>query len=161
MTLYEWAAKHAVGWAALQELADEVLNLNPGATPEELLGKSEGAVVNAVRLEASRKGLRVWRNNVGAGYAEDGSFLRWGLANDSAQVNKILKSSDLIGLRPIVVGPHHVGRVIGQFVARECKHPGWKMPKTPSERERAQLNFINLVNALGGDAKFATDDTTL
>ena len=104
-------------------------------------------------MEASTKGLRLWRNNVGAGYDESGNFMRWGLANDSKQVNSVLKSSDLIGIRPIVIQSHMMGLIVGQFVAREIKHGDWKW--TGSEREKAQRNFINLVNSLGGDARFA------
>lgn len=157
MIFAAWAAKWRIPPAAIAELQTSVLGLD--GTPSAVAGESEAAAQSRVRLEASRKGGRLWRNNVGAGYAEDGSFMRWGLANDSAQVNKIIKSADLIGLRPVRVEQQHVGLVIGQFVSREVKAPGWRYTGTP--REVAQLNWATLVNTLGGDACFATGEGTL
>ena len=158
MIFADWAARWGVPPAALADLQVRVLGLEPAVVVTNA-GASEAATQTRVRLEASRKGGRLWRNNVGAGYAEDGSFLRWGLANDSAQVNKVIKSADLIGLRPVLIDARHVGLVIGQFVSREIKAPGWRFSGTP--REVAQLNWANIINALGGDARFATDEGTL
>jgi hypothetical protein len=120
---------------------------------------TESAAQANVRLEASQKGARLWRNNLGATTDSRGNFFRYGLANDSAAVNKTMKSSDLIGILPIVILPEHVGHIFGQFLAREMKAPGWKY--TGTEREVAQLNFINLINDLGGNAAFATGRGTI
>ena len=120
---------------------------------------SEAAVSVEVRLEASRLGIRLWRNNVGAGYMQDGSFIRWGLANESAAMNRLIKSADLIGVRPILITPAMVGRTIGQFVSREAKRAGWKWSGT--DREVAQLAWADLVNSLGGDAAFTTGPGSL
>jgi len=120
---------------------------------------SEAELQTKIRLEASQKGIRLWRNNVGAVHTAEGHFLRFGLANESAQMNKKIKSSDLIGIRPIVIQPHHVGLTIGQFVAREVKAPNWKYKAT--EREIAQQRFLELVKKLGGDAVFANSVGTL
>lgn len=120
--------------------------------PPVISGKSEAAVQTALRIAASRLGWRLWRNNVGAVWSEDGTYIRYGLANDSRQLNEKLKSSDLIGIRPVIVTPDMVGSKLGIFVAREVKHAGWKY--TGNGREVAQGNFINLVNSMGGDAKF-------
>jgi hypothetical protein len=105
-------------------------------------------------MEASAKGFRLFRNNVGAGKLENGSFLRWGLCNDSIAMNKKMKSADLIGPRPIVITPAHVGTVIGQFTSIETKRPGWKYRGT--EEEEAQLRWAEFVIAFGGYAAFAT-----
>lgn len=120
---------------------------------------SEKDVQTIIRLESSRLGFPLWRNNVGAGFLQNGSFLRWGLANDSKQVNEQMKSSDLIGLRPITIMPHHVGSKIGQFIAREVKRSDWTYTGTPEEQ--AQSRWMELVLSLGGDAGFATGEGTL
>ena len=114
MIFADWAIRWQIPPAAMADLQTRLLGLD--GTPGAVSGKSEAAVQSQVRLEASRKGGRLFRNNVGAGYAEDGAFIRWGLANDSAQVNKVIKSADLIGLRPVLIEQKHVGLVLGQPV---------------------------------------------
>lgn len=120
---------------------------------------SESGVLSDIRLEASQRGCRLWRNNVGATYTQSGQFMRFGLANDSAALNRAIKSADLIGIRPVLITSEDVGRVIGQFLSREVKHPGWKY--TATERERAQLAWAELINSLGGDACFCVGRGTL
>lgn len=158
MILADWAIRWGVPAGAIAELQSRVLGLE-GTLPAAASGTSEAAVQARVRLEASRKGCRLFRNNVGAGYSEDGSFLRWGLANDSAQVNKVMKSADLIGIRPRLITQQDVGTVIGQFLSREVKIGGWRY--TGTEREVAQLNWAHLVNTLGGDAAFCTNEGSI
>jgi hypothetical protein len=114
----------------------------------------ESNAQRAVRLAASRAGCRLWRNNVGAGKLENGSFVRWGLANESVQMNRVLKSADLIGIRPVVITAAHVGMTLGQFLSREVKHPQWSY--RGDDHERAQRAWIDLVVDLGGDAAFTT-----
>lgn len=120
---------------------------------------SEAANINAIRVEASLKGMRMFRNNVGAATMPDGSFIRFGLANDSSGLNKEIKSADLIGIRPVMIVTEHVGRIIGQFVSREVKAQDWRYSGT--DREVAQLKWAQLISSLGGDAAFATGDGTL
>ena len=158
MTLSAWAVRHAIPPAALAELR-AILTGVPDSTPTEPQDGSEAALQNLVRLEASRVGGRLWRNNNGAGALSDGSYIRWGIANDSAAVNKVCKSSDLIGIRPVVIRPEHVGHTMGVFLAREIKAPGWKYRAT--EREQAQLRFIELIVGLGGDAAFASSEGSI
>lgn len=148
--LYEWAIRHGVSAVAMHELRTMMgVTSNEGQPTEAEAGLSEGAVQNNIRLEASHKGMRLWRNNVGG---DPNGALRWGLANDSAAVNKVLASSDLIGIAPVLITPAHVGQVIGQFLAVEVKEDGWQY--TGTDRERAQFNFIKLVIAQGGRAMF-------
>jgi hypothetical protein len=158
-SLYEWAVRHGVSQPALQELMNIFVASTPDPQPQPEQPFSEAAVQNLVRLEASRLGMRIWRNNVGACMSDEGQMVRYGLANDSKTVNAVIKSSDLIGIKPVTVQPHHVGTVIGQFIAREVKHGSWVY--RGSDHERAQKKFMELVVGLGGDACFATGEGTL
>ena len=151
--LNNWAKRHGVTPEALAEL--QQLFTQPTDLPHSMTGASEAAVLNAVRLEASSIGARVFRNNSGACEDKRGRLIRYGLANDSAAMNKALKSSDLIGIRPVLITPDMVGCTIGQFVAREVKRADWKF--TATERENAQLRFLELIVSLGGDACFCND----
>ena len=157
MNLSAWALRHHVGNDALADLRREIEG-NVKNT-ESAIQLSEAGVSSRVRLEASQRGMHLFRNNVGAGYMQDGSFLRFGLANDSAPLNKRLKSADLIGIRAVLVTPAMVGTHLGQFVSRECKESGWHY--TGTEREVAQSTWAMLINSLGGDASFCTGVGTL
>jgi len=157
MNLIQWSIKWSIPLEAIEDLRREF-----GMTdtdPEHMGGESEAAIQTRIRLEATCKGGRLWRNNVGGTYTVDGGFIRYGLANDSKQMNSKIKSSDLIGLKPVAITQGHVGGVIGQFVAREVKAEGWSFSGTP--REQAQLTFLEIVVALGGDAAFANRSGTL
>lgn len=112
----------------------------------------ESSLQNKIRLEASRRGVLLFRNNVGAAMTEDGRHIRFGLANDSSKINKVIKSSDLIGIKPVVITQEMVGQTIGQFVALEVKRPDWRYMGTA--REKAQLKFLDTVTRYGGEAKF-------
>lgn len=154
-----WAARHRISSQALVELR-EIFGANGGhVMPDSYSGDSEAAVQNIVRLEAASKGVKLFRNNVGALLNEKGVPIRFGLANDSKQLNSRIKSGDCIGWRSVLITPQHVGYTIAQFVSRECKKPSWKY--SGNEREVAQLNWINLVIAGGGDAAFCTGKGTL
>ena len=158
MTLNEWALQWGVPHAALEDLRRRMGTVSTEPN-EPAFGLSETAVQTNIRLEASRCGARLWRNNVGGTYTQEGAFLRYGLANDSKAMNKLIKSSDLIGLKPVRIEQRHVGHIIGQFVAREVKEQGWRFGAT--ERENAQLAFLQLVTSMGGDAAFANSTGTL
>ena len=121
---------------------------------------SETTVQQQVRLLHARMNGQNWRNNVGAGLIVDEygneRQVRWGLANESAQQNAVMKSSDIIGITPITIQPHHVGRIFGVFTALETKRPGWHL--TPGDkRGLAQQKFIDIVRNVGGFAGFVTD----
>jgi hypothetical protein len=118
---------------------------------------NEATIQAKVRLAASAAGWRLWRNNVGTLLDSRGVPVRFGLANDSKQVNKSVKSGDLIGIRPVVITQDMVGRVIGQFVSIECKREGWK-PSMTDEHELAQARWAEIVLLHGGYARFSTGD---
>lgn len=155
MNLGIWAQKWGVTPDALTELR-RLMGVPAGLSPVPTEGgASESRVQSLVRLEASEKGILLMRNNVGAGTLQNGSFVRWGLCNDSKAMNQSLKSHDLIGIKPVLIKPQHVGHTFGQFVARECKPEGWTYSDR-RDRDRAQLRFAELINSLGGDACFVT-----
>lgn len=153
-SLIQWALRHRVSYAAVQDLCALLGTVRPNPAPADGAAQSEAHVQSAVTLEAPKHGVLLFRNNVGALRDARGRLVRYGLANDSAALNKRLKSSDLIGWRRVLIQPHHVGSTIAQFTARECKPSDWVW--SGSAHEVAQLNFINLVTADGGDAAFAT-----
>lgn len=157
MNLNQWAIKWGVPFEAVEDLRRQMTALPTDPPPKG--GESEAAVQSRIRLEASAKGCRLWRNNVGAFKDENGNFIRYGLFNDSAALNKQIKSGDLIGIRPVLIQPHHVGLIIGQFMMREAKRPGWQWSGT--ERELAQLRGIEMVIGFGGDACFANGEGTV
>lgn len=115
---------------------------------------SESRQQSLVRIDAAQKQIWLTRNNVGVLMADNGQPVRYGLANESKEQNKVFKSSDLVGIKSVVITQAHVGHVLGQFVARECKKEGWQY--SGDKHEAAQLAFINFVNARGGDARFAS-----
>lgn len=117
----------------------------------------EEKVQNALRMQmALFHGGSLWRNNSGALPDSTGRIVRFGLGNDSAKLNKVWKSSDLVGILPVTVTPEMVGRTFGLFVAVDAKSPdAWKGgPRT--EHELAQENFFINVRQLGGIGGFAT-----
>lgn len=105
----------------------------------------EALIQAAVRLAAAQVGNILWRNNVGALLDSRGIPVRFGLANESGKINRVLKSSDLIGIE----------QGTGRFLSYECKAHDWKY--TGTIRERAQLNWIEFINSMGGKAAFVTD----
>jgi hypothetical protein len=147
-TLLEWQRKHGITSDALADLVTMV-GLD---VPRSTKGTPEARVQDEARLLASKMGWRLFRNNVGVLKDERGVPVRYGICNDSPAMNKRIKSSDLIGIRPVVITPDMVGSTIGQFVAREVKKAGWKYKGT--EHEQAQLAFGTLIIGLGGDFRF-------
>lgn len=152
----EWAAQHHIPVALVEDLERRIAEHDWAPDPiHESTGQgSEARQQSLVRLDAARHGVWLTRNNVGALMDKSGRPVRYGLVNETKAQNTAIKSSDLVGIRSILIGPELVGRTIGQFCARECKHEGWQY--TGNEHEQAQLAFINFINSKGGDASFAT-----
>ena len=117
--------------------------------------KSEARIQQEILLEASKKGIRLFRNNVGAVTTVDRRHIRFGLANSSASVNKQLKSSDLIGITPVIVTRDMVGQTLGIFTSVECKHSGWGL-RPGDKHAQAQLRWIKLIRSLGGIGGFTS-----
>jgi len=159
MKLEAWARRWGIPDLAIEDLRKLFGMASFDVIQPDKIQKSESAVMSLVRIEASKKGLRIFRNNVGATYNPKGDFIRYGLANESGKMNNFIKSADLIGIRHVKIRDHMVGMTIGQFVSREIKGSDWKF--TGNERETAQLRWIELITGMGGDACFATDEGTL
>lgn len=127
--------------------------------------KSEAAVQSEIRADAPSQGVRLFRNNVGACTDDTGRTIRYGLGNDSPQLQKRLKSSDL-------VGRIKTGHARGIEIHIECKAEGWVMPgeyakfyphvrnvsdgRHPTDREAAQHAWLQLAVEDGCMAGFCT-----
>lgn len=113
---------------------------------------SESRVQSELRLYAANNTHKLFRNNSGALPDQTGRIVRYGLGNDSAALNRVYKSSDLIGLTRVLIQPHHVGRVMAILTCLEVKGSDFK--GTPrNDRERAQAAFIQDMvrhGAIGG-----------
>lgn len=161
MWLDQWAARHAITPAALLDLRIQLgiafLDM-PTPDPEAGTPGSESRQQSLVRIDAAQKGVWLTRNNVGALLDKRDIPVRYGLANESKDQNKAVKSGDLIGIKPVVITQQHVGRIIGQFVSREVKKQGWTY--SGDDHEKAQLAWANFVIAKGGDAAFCTGPGT-
>lgn len=151
MILDKWAARWHIPPHALAELKAAI---GIHEAPVTVAGVSEAVVQQQVRLAAGKHGVALFRNNNGACMDEDGRLIRYGLANDSAAMNKSLKSHDLIGVTPHIVTVADVGCTLGVFTSIEVKRAGWKY--TGTMREKAQLAWGKLIIKLGGRAQFAT-----
>lgn len=159
-TLQQWASRHGVSHAALTELQQLFTTVHQPSTTAKSRHASESHVDSLIALEASDKDILWMRNNVGACQDKTGRVIRYGLLNESKQMNERLKSPDRIGIRRLVITSDMVGSSVGQFVAREIKHATWT-GRTLSPHEQAQLNCLQLFTGYGADASFANGTGTL
>jgi hypothetical protein len=162
MTDYvEWQTRHPLAAAELHQ----ILGAIPWLAAEGAEGKSEAWAQQHARLGIAQQGAMAWRNNVGATPARckacgvEQQPVRYGLANDSQKLNAKIKSSDLILAIPRVITPAMVGHTIAQFGAVESKRPGWTYKGT--EREVAQLAWLELIAKMGGFATFSMGEVKL
>lgn len=118
---------------------------------------SEAQIQQAIRLAAPNLGIYLWRNNSGAMIDNNGRAVRYGLGNDSHKINKHMKSSDLIGITPVLITEKHIGQTLGVFTSVEVKREGWVKPT--NERDRAQEQWLRIIVGAGGIGFFATDPT--
>lgn len=118
---------------------------------------SEDVIQQRTRLAFAPIGP-MFRNNVGACEDKTGRQIRYGLANESAQLNKVIKSSDLIGITPVMAFLASTGRWerLGVFTALEIKASGWRF-SPGDERAVAQAKFHAIVRDAGGFAGFVSD----
>lgn len=123
----------------------------------------ESKATQDIELTAPKLGVRLLRNNNGACYDAEGRLIRYGLGNTSKRVSDQIKSSDFIGVTPVVITPEMVGKTIGVFTAIEAKPAGFKVRDkyNPKSREWAQENFHAFVRENGGFSGFATSGSDL
>lgn len=109
---------------------------------------SEKKLLNEIMIVHSSFGGRIFRNNVGTGWAGKfkGRFANGDVViGNASPLNSGLcvGSSDLIGWSPVVVSDAMVGKTLGIFTAAECKIGKLKTTKI-------QENFLNAVDNSGG-----------
>lgn len=160
MTYLEWKARHPLAAYELEVALGAAPWNNDGPSSA---GRSEAWAQQQVRFLAARQGALAMRNNVGATAAEEvcrcprcqfdytvkRQPIRYGLANDSAKLNSVVKSSDLILCIPRTITAQMVGQVFGQFGAVEVKKPDWRPGEDPA-REGPQFAFGARIQGLGG-----------
>lgn len=115
-------------------------------------------VQQRTRLEFAKIGP-VWRNNVGVMTDDRGIPVRYGLANETAAMNKEIKSSDLICITPVTAYLQSLASWVrlGVFTALEVKPSGW-VQKPSDERAIAQAKFHAIVREAGGFAGFVSNE---
>ena len=101
---------------------------------------SEQELQQRIRLQLGSSPVRLWRNNVGALRDERGRLVTYGLCKGS---------SDLIGLRQVLIGPEHLGQTLAVFSAIEVKAPKGRLGEE-------QRSFLELVERFGGYSGVAT-----
>ena len=152
VTLSQWAREYNISSQAMQALY-ALMGVGDITAVTGNPGISEAAVQQRVRIAESQKGNRMWRNNNGACEDINGRIIRYGLGNDSSQINTVFKSSDLIGITPHRVEQCDVGALLGIFTSIEVKRGGWVYKG--KDREVAQFNWLKLVMSLGGIGRFS------
>jgi len=121
----------------------------------------EGFAVQKIRVRASAWFSRLFKNNSGVLPSHDSNRpVRFGLGNESKDLNKTLKSHDLIGFTPIIITQEMVGKKVAVFTSIEAKAEGFKPRKSypKKSREYAQNNWANLILENGGISGFASNE---
>lgn len=157
MTFHEWAVLAGLTIEQIRSYQTHMGIYDERLRPE--VGRSEAAVEARVKVRMSQRGGRAWKNNKGAAYLADGTFLRYGLLNQSQRISDEIKSADLVGIDPVLITPEMIGMIFGRFWCREVKREDWEW--SGDEHEMAQLRFAELVLALGGDAGFINHEDQL
>jgi hypothetical protein len=166
LTYNEWLQQYPEAAQALTQVTTE-------CKQHDAAGEDESWAQQNARFVIARAGGMSWRNNVGATPAKvdykcgkcgfhgeiPQRVVRYGLCNDSAQLNAQFKSSDLIGVVPRLITPQMVGSTIGQFLAVEVKKPNWTYKG--KGREVQQQAFLSLVAGKGAIAQFSTGEVWL
>lgn len=118
---------------------------------------SETDTQRLIQLELSSGSTRVFRNNVGHAWQGhtftiyEGRLVRGAARNIAFGLAP--GSSDLIGLKSVVITPDMVGRTVAVFTAIEVKDKR----KQPTTEQRSFLAMVNVMGGLGGVARSIDD----
>lgn len=156
--LNDWANRHAVTPAAMAELY-LLMGFTP-EVPELCQGKDESYVQSFLRLAGPPLGFNLARNNRGALPNERGVPIRFGLWNDTAALDKVCKSGDLVGYQSGWFRDYETAEPVkvAVFTMVECKHAGWPGFNPNDKREAAQQRCLSMVLSAGGIAAFSTGE---
>ncbi len=111
---------------------------------------SETLIVKQILLATSKAGYRLFRNNVGVGWA--GKIIKktrdhiWLHMARPLRAGLCEGSSDTIGWHSVTITEKMVGKKVAVFTAIEVKTP------TKGRVSESQQSFINIVNLHGGCA---------
>lgn len=130
---------------------------------------SEHEIQQRILLACGNGDARLWRNNVGTGWA--GPATKVTAANRSAMAQALrpgdvvirsgrplhaglcVGSSDLIGYRSLQVAPEHLGQRLAVFTAVEVK----SVTGRPTDQQAAFLEHIRRVGGRAGIARSVGD----
>lgn len=121
---------------------------------------SETDIQREVMLALSTPSSRLWRNNVGQAW--QGKIHRQTPDTITLLYPRPIKfglaegSSDLIGIRAMVITPDMVGRTIGVFTAIETK-----AKKAPTDQQARFIGTIRGLGGLAGVARSVVDAATI
>jgi len=123
----------------------------------------ETNILRRIMLRLSGPTMRLFRNNVGTAYIGQATTFRTsGIVNVDAgdvlvkqgrifHAGLVKGSSDIIGIKSVIITPEMVGKPVAVFTAIEGK--------TKSGRATVeQIAFINMVNGMGGIAFIARNE---
>lgn len=129
------------------------------------MSTSEAEVTPEVITYArSRYGATLLRNNSGAGFigkkkgGPATNWVRWGLGQISDKTP--FKSSDYIGVTPVLITQDMVGKTLAVMTCVEVKKSDWTYNEW-DEREVLQKRFIEWMKSLGAFAGFAKSTACL
>jgi hypothetical protein len=107
------------------------------------MGVAESNIFNEVCIKASTLFGRLFRNNVGSGFAlHGGHYIEFGLCKGSG---------DGIGWFPVKITPEMVGKTLAVFASIEVKTPA-AYAKKDHNMKSEQRNWMDFVNSQGGFA---------
>lgn len=107
--------------------------------------RTESTLVKRLITTALKRGITLWRNQVGTYRLADGRYITSGLCVGSA---------DLIGYTRTVITPEMVGRTVAVFTAIEAK-------SATGRASSRQLAFLERVREAGGIAVVARSERDL